>query len=245
MEYLNIIKEILLPLYPPGPFQIYTPSASSFLLVSSVSSHPLALPPPSLSSPCPLLLLFCLSSPLGVSYPPSLLLTSALHFLFLLPFPCLLFFFFFPSWCLFYPSSPLPCSLQILPPLTVDFFTLALSSFFSCCFSPLPPSAAFLPHHLNNAMTKIQKCIYNKQSISCLPSLGFSFMVFPFPPPFLGHLSYSIRPYLLIIPLPSFSSLFIPSYAPTFPDLTRPFPLFLHLFLSLFHFQLPFAFPFK
>ena len=242
---MNIIKEILLPLYPPGPLPnlhafrlFFSPRLIRFFSSPGFTASLFIL---SLSTPSPFLPL--LPSWCFLSL-PSLLLTSALHFLCLLPFPCLLFFFFFPSWCLFYPSSPLPCSLQILPPLTVDFFTLALSSFFSCCFSPLPPSAAFLPHHLNNAMTKIQKCIYNKQSISCLPSLGFSFMVFPFPHPFLGHLSYSIRPYLLIIPLLSFSSLFIPSYAPTFPDLARPFPS-ISSFLSLFHFQLPFAFPFK
>ena len=185
-----------MPLYPPGPLPnlhafrlFFSPRLIRFFSSPGFTAS-LLLFILSLSTPSPFLPL--LPSWCFLSL-PSLLLTSALHFLCLLPFPCLLFFFFFPSWCLFYPSSPLPCSLQILPPLTVDFFTLALSSFFSCCFSPLPPSAAFLPHHLNNAMTKIQKCIYNKQSISCLPSHGLSF-----PPPFFGPLIIfhsSISPY--------------------------------------------------
>src|SRR3990167_2377731 len=117
MEYLNIIKEILLPLYPPGPFQIYTPSASSFLLVSSVSSHPLALPPPSLSSPCPLLLLFFLSSPLCVSFPsvPSAYLCTPFPLPpplslppFLLLFPFLVFVLSLFSSSLFPPNSTSP-----------------------------------------------------------------------------------------------------------------------------------------
>ena len=113
------------------------------------SSHPFllipwlySLPPPLYPLPVhsfsffasPLLLVFLIPLPL--------LLASALLLLCLLPFPCPLFFFFFLSFLVFVLSlfsSSWCCSLPIPPPFTVDFFTLGLSSFFTCCFSSLPP----------------------------------------------------------------------------------------------------------
>src|SRR3990167_808723 len=86
------------------------------------------------------LLLFILS----LSTPsPFLPLLSSWCFLSLCPFclplrsfsfPSPLFFFFFLSFLVFVLSlfsSSWCCSLPILPPFTVDFFTLGLSSFFS------------------------------------------------------------------------------------------------------------------
>src|SRR3990167_3286730 len=97
----------------------------------------------SLSSPCTLLLLFLPLLPLGVSYPsaPSACLCAPFPLPpplslppFLLLFPSLLGVCFIPL-LLF-----LCCSLPILPLLSVDFFPLALSSFFSCfLFSSSPP----------------------------------------------------------------------------------------------------------
>src|SRR3990167_1037887 len=92
-------------------------------------------------------------------------------------------------------------------------------------------------------MTKIQKCIYNKQSISCLPSLGFSLMVFPFPHPFLGHVS--CVPFVHISSFhcfPSLLFLFHPTPPPflilrAFPSicsfLSFPFPLSTPIRISL------------